>query len=256
MPFINLPPSLFNIFQGLEGRLQKLETGKRFTMPAVTTDPAVANAVKGDIWLNTTSNTPKYLDATGAVATFGGGSSTLYGVNPKVGYNYSPVGYDSSNGTTLPAPTGQINLIPFYLASAATAKALTVFVQTAVAGATAQVGIYSNATSGDYPNALISGSTGTLTTSTTGTKTATINVSLAAGLYWLAYQQITGATASSITASYGNLVPYLPLPNSTTATPSTANNVAWYQNGLGASLPSTFAGTGLTNVGPTILIGF
>lgn len=254
MGYINLPDNLQSMFATLESRLTKLEMSARFTLPNVTADPTTPR--NGDLWLNTTSNVPKYVDSTGAVKSLvssGGGS---YGVTPKPGYTYSPVGYDSSNGTTTPAPTGQINLIPFYLASAATAKSLIVFVQTAAAGATAQVGIYSNATGGDYPNALISGSTGTLTTSTTGTKTATINLALSAGLYWLAYQQVTGATGAGIVAAYGNLAPYLPLPNSTTATPSTSNNVAWYQNGLGSSLPSTFSGTGLTNVAPTILIGF
>jgi len=79
MPFINLPPSLFNIFQGLDNRLQKLETGKRFTMPAVTTDPATATYVNGDIWLNTTSNVPKYVDSTGTVQTFGGSVTAIDG---------------------------------------------------------------------------------------------------------------------------------------------------------------------------------
>jgi hypothetical protein len=74
MPFINLPPSLQGVFQSIENRLQKLELGRRFTFPNVSVDPSVYR--NGDAWLNTTSNTPKYVDATGAVKTFGGGTVT------------------------------------------------------------------------------------------------------------------------------------------------------------------------------------
>lgn len=64
MPFINLPPNLQTMFAGLETRLLKLETAVRFTAPNVATDPT--NPRKGDIWLNTTTNQLKVVDATGA----------------------------------------------------------------------------------------------------------------------------------------------------------------------------------------------
>jgi len=73
MPFVNLPPSLQGMFQGLETRIQKLELGKRFTFPNVSSDPA--NPRNGDAWLNITSNQPKYVDATGTVTVFGSGGS-------------------------------------------------------------------------------------------------------------------------------------------------------------------------------------
>jgi len=63
MGFINLPPNLFAIFSDITQRLNKLETATRFTLPNVTTDPT--NPRKGDMWLNTTSNLAKVVDANG-----------------------------------------------------------------------------------------------------------------------------------------------------------------------------------------------
>ena len=65
MGFINLPPTIKGMFDDLTYRLQKLETSQRFTAPNVSTDPA--NPRKGDIWLNTTTNLLKVVDATGTV---------------------------------------------------------------------------------------------------------------------------------------------------------------------------------------------
>jgi hypothetical protein len=65
MGYINLPPSLYNIFQDIILRVQKLETAQRFTFPNVTTDPT--NPRTGDAWLNTTSNTAKIVDKNGTV---------------------------------------------------------------------------------------------------------------------------------------------------------------------------------------------
>ena len=67
MPFTNLPPSLKDIIDDILSRLRKLETAQRFTAPNVTTDPT--NPRKGDIWLNTTSNVLKTVDANGTVRT-------------------------------------------------------------------------------------------------------------------------------------------------------------------------------------------
>ncbi len=71
MGFINHDPSLQTIFNGIYKRLLKLETAIRFTAPFITADPTAP--VKGDIWLNSTSNQMKYLDGTGAVVVFGTG---------------------------------------------------------------------------------------------------------------------------------------------------------------------------------------
>jgi hypothetical protein len=65
MPYINYPPALKDIIDDLQNRLRKLETGARFTFPAVTSDPS--NPRIGDAWLNTTTNQAKIVDATGTV---------------------------------------------------------------------------------------------------------------------------------------------------------------------------------------------
>jgi hypothetical protein len=85
--YINLPPSLFGFFDKIDQRLLKLETANRFTAPVIPVlasappitgltagDPSDPRA--GDIWLNSTTNTPKYVDATGAVTTLGGSGAT------------------------------------------------------------------------------------------------------------------------------------------------------------------------------------
>ncbi len=65
MGYVNLPPNLYAIFQGLSDRVLKLEMSNRFTAPNVATDPT--NPRKGDIWLNTTSNQLKVVDNNGTV---------------------------------------------------------------------------------------------------------------------------------------------------------------------------------------------
>jgi hypothetical protein len=67
MGYINLPPNLKDYFDDILNRVRKLETAQRFTAPNVATDPT--NPRKGDIWLNTTSNTLKTLDNTGTIRT-------------------------------------------------------------------------------------------------------------------------------------------------------------------------------------------
>jgi hypothetical protein len=65
MPYINYPPALKDIMDDLQNRLRKLETGTRFTFPAVTSDPS--NPRIGDAWLNTTTNQAKIVDKNGTV---------------------------------------------------------------------------------------------------------------------------------------------------------------------------------------------
>jgi len=67
MSYINLPPALSMMFDEIDKRLRRLETAVRFTAPNVATDPT--NPKKGDIWLNTTSNTLKAVDKNGIVKT-------------------------------------------------------------------------------------------------------------------------------------------------------------------------------------------
>jgi hypothetical protein len=67
VPFVNQPPALRDIFQQLNDRLSKLETATRFTVPIVTTDPTYPR--KGDMWINSTSNTLKIVDSAGTLRT-------------------------------------------------------------------------------------------------------------------------------------------------------------------------------------------
>jgi len=67
MPFLNLAPDLKVVFDDLSRRLRILETQTRFSAPIVATDPT--NPRKGDIWINSTSNTAKIVDANGTVRT-------------------------------------------------------------------------------------------------------------------------------------------------------------------------------------------
>jgi len=67
MPYINLPPDFRLLFDKLNQRLQKLETATRFTVPIVATDPT--NYRKGDMWINSTSNTLKVVDSVGTIRT-------------------------------------------------------------------------------------------------------------------------------------------------------------------------------------------
>ena len=71
MAYLNQNPALQAIFDKIYKRLLKLENAKRFTAPNVTLNPSAP--VKGDIWLNTTDNKMRYLDATGTVVDFGSG---------------------------------------------------------------------------------------------------------------------------------------------------------------------------------------
>lgn len=65
MPFTNQDPHLRRYFDDIFARLLKVENAKRFTAPVVATDPSYP--VKGDIWLNSTSNQLKVVDANGTV---------------------------------------------------------------------------------------------------------------------------------------------------------------------------------------------
>lgn len=63
MPFTNNNINLHLIFRQLDDRLLKVENAKRFTAPVVATDPTAP--LKGDIWLNSTTNQLKVVDANG-----------------------------------------------------------------------------------------------------------------------------------------------------------------------------------------------
>lgn len=65
MTWQNEKDSLHKLFKDLAGRVLRLETSYRFTLPNVATDPV--HPRNGDAWLNTTTNKAKIVDATGTV---------------------------------------------------------------------------------------------------------------------------------------------------------------------------------------------
>jgi len=261
MAFINLPPSLQGIISSIENRLAKLELGKRFTFPNVSSDPA--NPRKGDAWLNVTSNTPKYVDATGSVSTFGGGGSAALTPRFKTGYYYTYLGADGSGGTLAAATLNVLYLQPFYVGASATATKMATYVVTTATSGVMRLGIYNNSASEDYPGTLLLDA-GTVSTATVGTKIITISQPLSQGLYWLAYLSTTGSPSllgfNNVTGAGGGggaapNTTMMPAFASSLFT-STANALAWTLSGQ-TSFPATFTGTTLnsSNTG-TIWVGF
>jgi hypothetical protein len=272
--YINLPPSLQGFFNRIEARLLKLETANRFTapvVPALGSTPTITglasgdpqNPRVGDIWLNTTSNTPKYVNATGAVTTLGGGggSSTIVPPRVKTGYYYSNLGADNSGNFSVNSPATVLFMQPFYLGSAATAVRLAVQVQGTAAGGVMRLGIYNNAATTDYPDTLLLDA-GTVSTATIGAKQITISQSLTAGLYWLAYLSTTGSPQISGVDSISNSGVVTGANPNTTMIPGFSlspftgvTNIGWQQTGVG-SFPATFTGTTLIGSVGTVWIGF
>jgi len=80
MSFVNLPPQLSVMFKDLSERILKLENKPRMFVtvyPIQTSPPSVTGLVSGDItdprvgqlWLNTTTNQLRTIDANGAART-------------------------------------------------------------------------------------------------------------------------------------------------------------------------------------------
>ena len=117
MPFINLPPTVFAMFQKLENRLQKLEASKRFTAPVVATDPA--KPVKGDIWYNSTDMVTRFVDSASVVRAltpaqvYGRISSTSATQSFTTATEAQITAFDTSagNGVTRNAGAGSITVV-------------------------------------------------------------------------------------------------------------------------------------------------
>jgi hypothetical protein len=244
LPFINLPPSLQQIISNIENRLAKLELSKRFTFPAVTTDPT--NPRIGDAWLNTASNTPKYVNSSGTVATFGGGTSVPYGPRyMKTGFQYGPI---SVGSLTNNVPTASLlTAVPIYVPNAVTVTQLMISIG-ATAGTTSgiRVGLYTNSATDDYPNTLVTGSDQFIATDTVsasaGAAGATVSLSLTAGLYWLAaVKQGTGSSSVACLTS-ANYYDYSVFPYSLTTGGGVTMSpmVAWSGTPYASALPTTF----------------
>lgn len=263
MAYVNLPPSLYAFFDSINSRLLKLETANRFTAPVIpvlgsaptitglaTGDPT--NPRAGDIWLNSTSNTPKYVDATGSVTTLGGGGGTGVnaGVRPIPNGMYSLVGYDTVGSAVNSLNSGVVTAQPFILATAATATRLRVQVDTGAASSVARLAIYSNNATSDQPDALLLNA-GTISAATSGIKTITISQPLTAGLWWLAIRHDSGPNTATYIAAANDAWSSLIGP----ASLAFAEYAGYSMSGTG-SLPANFVQNGGASYIPTIWIGF
>ena len=246
MGYINLPDNLQSMFATLESRLTKLEMSARFTLPNVTADPTTPR--NGDLWLNTTSNTPKYVDSTGAVKSLTS-SGVPYGPRyMKTGYQYGPISAGAFSNSALTASL--LTAVPIYVPNAITVTSLMINIgATNGASSGVRVGIYTNSASDDYPNQLVAGSDQFIPTDTVsasaGAAPAAVSLSLSAGLYWLAgVKQGTGAPSVSALTTL-NYYDYAVMPYSATTGGGIAitGMVAWSATPYTGALPATFPAT-------------
>jgi microcystin-dependent protein len=118
MAYINLPPSLQALIDGIVQRLTKLENGQRFTLPNVpvlTSQPTVTGLASGDpsepragdAWMNTASNEVKYVDTNGATQVILPASaiSSPAGIITAYGGTTAPAGYLLCNGNAISRTT-------------------------------------------------------------------------------------------------------------------------------------------------------
>jgi hypothetical protein len=223
---------------------------------SATGDPSVLRV--GDIWLNTTSNTPKYVDTLGAVTSL---ASTPVPFGPryvKTGYSYGPIVPATVTTSTLPS-NNTLYAIPIYVPTNVTATSLSININ-ALAGATGQYayGLYSNSTTDDYPNAKLAETAAPTDTvfGATGWNVSVISVSLTPGLYWLAAVR-QAATAPTMLCLTAGLTGDTPMPFGTTASLGTVPPIAWAQSGVTGTLPATFTATKTIQSGtvPLVVMG-
>lgn len=257
MGAINLPPNLYSMFSDIQSRLTKLENAGRFTMPNVSSDPTAPR--NGDLWLNTTSNTPKYVNASGVVSTFTSASVPYGPRNLLTSYFYAPIGLVNQGSGVSPV-NNTAYAMPFYVASTKTALYLALNI-TLLAGTSGgiRVGIYANSATEDYPAARVvdAGLIPTDTVAgTTGINLAIISQSLAPGLYWLVAcrQAASAPTVYGYTTTTGASSEALPTG---TISSSSFGAVAWTQTGITGALPATWTTTKALDItAPAVFIGF
>lgn len=258
MGVVNFPPNLYVYFNDIQNRLTKLENAGRFTLPNVATDPTAPR--NGDLWLNTASNIPKYVDNAGVVTTLGSSSGgSPFGPRViKTGYVYGSIVPATVTGSTLPS-NNVLYATPFYVSTAITATSLAIYINT-LAGASGSYlfAIYSNSATDDYPNAKLAESGTDTSTSfgATGYNAGVISVALTPGLYWLAAVR-QAATAPNIQCLSATISGDTPMPFSTTAG-ANVGGIAWSQSGVSGALPATFTATKTITSGfvPQVTIGF
>lgn len=120
----------------------------------------------------------------------------VFGSSPLNRYIGSPT-TNASPSTSTPG-TGIMIFTPFFVPESITLDQLAIGVDTLGVGVTARIGIYDSVAG--YPTNLIVGSAA-LDCGSAGVKTETINQTLTAGLYWLAYTCSGVVTLVSYTAA-------------------------------------------------------
>jgi len=238
----------------------------------VSTSVTATNPVK--VLITDSSNVAGTLTTTGASNTTflrgdgtwqtpaGGGSSAPYGPRfLKSSYFYGPMGLLNQGTTATNWTANQMYAVPFYVPTTTTAiyLALNVTALNSTSGGI-RVGIYSNSTTDDYPNARVVDA-GLIPTDTTGGSTginiASISTSLTGGqLYWLvAVRQGTSNPTlygySATTSMTQNVLPAGTLGS------SALGSAAWVQTGVTGALPATFTATKTLSINaPAVWVGF
>jgi hypothetical protein len=153
---------------------------------------------------------------------------------------YNSTGLNSPANTTL--TSNRLYYVPFFVPRSCAFDRIAVFHNATTAAISGRLGIYSNV--GDLPSALIT-EYGTVDLSTTAgvMKTVTISVTLAAGIYWLAYVQ-QGAGACSMTCG----PPALQVASSD----NTVNGTK-FENSVSGALPSTATPGAANTTSPPII---
>ena len=145
---------------------------------------------------------------------------------------YAPIPH--ATRSTASPPLNRLFYSPFVVARARTFDRLAVETTVAAsAGGVLRVGVYADAASFNWPGSLVAGSEQTIdATVTAGLLAATVNLSLAAGVYWFAVvAQVAAATCRSISSSLFAIAD---------AAPTGASNLpAVFEASVSGSLPAT-----------------
>lgn len=122
--------------------------------------------------------------------------------------------------------------IPFCVSRAMSFDRIAVYINVLAAGSSARLGLYANGTNNNPGVLVVDG--GEVSVATTGLKTATIDVALTKGLYWMAIVSDSNPTPHGY-AQYG-----LTLPGVATMSNGRNYEIGWYVAHTYGALPDPF----------------